>query len=323
MTEAEPGSRLPGPPRPLEEVACVATHWSINLSLSTIWPTNAMTNIDQFESVFKAANKTVFTAESVRIGSVLVVTGLDRAAGQAYGERARGFLGSLDAPEEWRVVAEEEFSDVGDLLELVTAQSPDLICTYRNVHAHVPDYPYSLGLFVEVLTQATATPVLLLPRPERLVEHALPDRRHVMAITDHLTGDHHLVSYAARLTPPEGTLVLSHVEDEATYERYLGTIAKIPTIDTDQAGVAIREQLLKEPRDYIESCRQVLDGTSAGLRIEEVVTLGHHLADYRRLVQEHQIDLLVMNTKDEEQLAMHGLAYPLAVELRTTPLLLL
>jgi hypothetical protein len=30
-----------------------------------------------------------------------------------------------------------------------------------------------------------------------------------------------------------------------------------------------------------------------------------------------------MNTKDEDQLAMHGLAYPLAVELRDIPLLML
>ena len=30
-----------------------------------------------------------------------------------------------------------------------------------------------------------------------------------------------------------------------------------------------------------------------------------------------------MNTKDDDQLAMHGLAYPLAVELRDIPLLML
>lgn len=30
-----------------------------------------------------------------------------------------------------------------------------------------------------------------------------------------------------------------------------------------------------------------------------------------------------MHTKDEDQSAMHGLAYPLAVELRETPLLML
>ena len=57
--------------------------------------------------------------------------------------------------------------------------------------------------------------------------------------------------------------------------------------------------------------------------VEEVVRLGHHLREYVHMVEEHEVDLLVMNTKDQDQLAMHGLAYPLAIEVRTVPLLLL
>ena len=44
---------------------------------------------------------------------------------------------------------------------------------------------------------------------------------------------------------------------------------------------------------------------------------------YKELGQKPQVDLLVMNTKDEDQLAMDGIAYPLAVELREIPLLML
>ena len=51
--------------------------------------------------------------------------------------------------------------------------------------------------------------------------------------------------------------------------------------------------------------------------------MGHRIAEYRRLITEHKVDLLVMNTRDDDQLAMHGLAYPLAISLRETPLLLL
>ena len=46
-------------------------------------------------------------------------------------------------------------------------------------------------------------------------------------------------------------------------------------------------------------------------------------AAYRRLIEQHEVDLLVLNTKDEDQLAMRGIAYALAVELRQTPLLML
>ena len=57
--------------------------------------------------------------------------------------------------------------------------------------------------------------------------------------------------------------------------------------------------------------------------IESVVTVGHRLSEYAGLIEEHEIDLLVFNTKDDDQLAMHGLAYPLAIELRQIPLLML
>ena len=55
------------------------------------------------------------------------------------------------------------------------------------------------------------------------------------------------------------------------------TIAKIPDIDTDTARETILEQLLQEPRDYIRSCREVIQAESLPLKIEEIVTAGHHL----------------------------------------------
>ena len=45
--------------------------------------------------------------------------------------------------------------------------------------------------------------------------------------------------------------------------------------------------------------------------------------DHERLVEDTGANLLVLNTRDEDQLAMHGLAHPLAVGLRRIPLLML
>jgi hypothetical protein len=144
-----------------------------------------------------------------------------------------------------------------------------------------------------------------------------------MAITDHLTGNGHLVNIAARCTRPGGTLWLTHVEDEATLQRHLDIIGKIPELDTEVARERIPRQLLKEPGDYIQSCREQLIAAQLDLQIQAEIVLGHRLSDHKRLVDQHQIDLLVMNSKDDEQLAMHGLAYPLTIELRHLPLLLL
>ena len=56
--------------------------------------------------------------------------------------------------------------------------------------------------------------------------------------------------------------------------------------------------------------------------MEEIVSTGHRLSEYQRLISSHAVEMLVMHARDEDQSAMHGLAYPLAVELRHIPLLL-
>jgi len=287
-----------------------------------------MTNIDQFESVFKAADKPPFSHELISVRSVLIVTDIDPEASEQFATGVRSFLKTFAASGEeiiWNIVGRNEYSDLGHMLELVAERKPDLICTYRNLHIPAVEYPHSLGVYVDVLTQATSIPVLLLPHPtiDARAAESLRGTKTVMAIADHLAGAHHLVSMAVTFTQRDGTLLLTHVEDEKSFDRYIQTIGKIPAIDTDQARELILEQLLKEPSDYIQSCRDVLHSEGLPIDVQEIVTIGHLLADYKRLVAEHSVDLLVMNTKDEDQLAMHGLAYPLSVELRETPLLLL
>lgn len=288
-----------------------------------------MTNIDQFESLFRAASKPQFELEDIRIDKILIITDLDRAATDQFSERVKNYLRVFDGPlaPTYDQIEGNAFQSVRQLLAAVSDCNPDLICTYRNLHMPATEFPYSLGVYIDVLTQATKIPVLLLPRPEIMSQSAndvLADgTKDVMAVTDHLAGDHHLVNAAVKFVLPGGKLMLSHVEDAHTFARYLATIDKIPDIDSEIAKQTIMDQLLSEPTDYIESCRQVLQQADQRIEIEPIVTVGHHIVDYRRLVAEHNVDLLIMHTKDEDQLAMHGVAYPLAIELRTTPLLLL
>ena len=94
-------------------------------------------------------------------------------------------------------------------------------------------------------------------------------------------------------------------------------------IDTETAAETINAQLLKEPHDYIRSCRAAIEAAGLNVSIEEIVVMGRRIEEYTRLIEAHEVDLLVMHAKDEDQLAMHGLAYPLAVELRQIPLLML
>lgn len=283
-----------------------------------------MTNIDQFESLFKKADKPKFQLESVDLDELMVVTDDDHAQTDQFTDQVIDLLDHtlLESEITWHKVSGDQHTSVNDLLEIVERVQPDLICTYRNLHAPASDFPYSLGVYIDVLSQVTEMPVLVLPSPHRSA--TIPtSTKNVMAIADHLTGDHHLVSYAARLTTKEGTLLLSHVEDEFTFQRYVNVISKIPSIETEAARDSILKQLLEEPHHFIRSCSDVLAEAGLPIEVKEIVTLGHSLRDYQRLIDQHQVDLLVVNTKQDDQLAMHGLAYPLCVELRDTPILML
>lgn len=283
-----------------------------------------MTRVDQFESVFKAASKEVFQYAEVPIRKVLVVTDVERARAEELAGRIRGFLEALGGVE-WVVVAGGDFHGVEALLELVERESPNLICTYRHLHSEAWRWPHALGEELAVLTQVTRHPVLVVPHPDsgRALDHALQNTDIVMAVTDHLTGDDRLINHALRFVRRGGRLLLTHIEDERTFERYMEVISKIPSIDTDTAREMIHDRLLREPRDFIASCRAVLEERKTPIEIEEIVTMGRRLRDYRELIESREVDLVVFNTKDEDQLAMHGMAYPLAVELRQVPLLML
>ncbi len=56
-----------------------------------------MTNVDQFESMFRSASREVFQYERVNIESVLVLTDRDEEDAKLFGDRSVGSWG-LSAP---------------------------------------------------------------------------------------------------------------------------------------------------------------------------------------------------------------------------------
>ena len=286
-----------------------------------------MIRIDQFESVFKSADKPVFRYEPFSVGSPMVLTDLDDEAAESFAVLAGKYTGAGGSREisAQRVIKGADFSTIEECLELIAVGKPDLICTYRGLHSDCWRWGQSLGSYVEVLTQTVSVPVLVFPHPAaaETLSAAEAGCRHVMAMTDHLAGDICLVNAALFFTPAQGTLHLINLEDQQVFERYMAAIDKIPSIDSAAARDSVLAQILKEAKDYIQSCRTVMEEQELDVEIQETVELGLHVADYKRLAAARDVDLLVMNTKDSGQLAMHGLAYELAVELNDIPLLLL
>ena len=283
-----------------------------------------MPTLDLFESVFKSAIKPRFHHAEPSIDRSLIITDLAQDAVEEYSSLVQQLL-SQQQITEWEIISGDQYRSTLDLLSLLEDRTVDLICCYRNLHSQAWQHPHSLGSHLDVLIQKASTPVLVLPHPQAdyAYQRAYDGIQQVLAITDHMTDDDQLVSYAAKFTAPNGHLHLAHIEDDIIFARYMEAIGKIATIDTDSAETALRHQLLKYPREYIDSCKTVLESRYPDMTIGNIVNYGHRLREYLVYVDELKIDLLVIHGKDEDQLAMHGLSYPLAVELRQIPILII
>ncbi len=285
-----------------------------------------MPTLDQFESVFRSAVKPIYRYDAATINRAVVITDLAQAAAEEFSEPIQQLLAHLQITD-WKTISGDQYASTLDLLKLLDDEDDavDLICCYRNLHSQAWQHPHSLGSHLDVLIQKTSSPVLILPHPLAgyAYEHAFDDIRQVLAMTDHMTHDDRLVSLAAKFTGSSGSLHLAHIEDNVVFDRYMVAISKIPTIDTESAETALRLQLLKYPREYIDSCEMVLKSIFPGMEIENIVIYGHRLRDYLAYVEKLNIDLLVIHGKEDDQLAMHGLSYPLAIELRQIPILVI
>ena len=286
-----------------------------------------MSTVDQFESVFKAAAKTTYVHEKHPLGKVLLVTDMENAEATLYLQTVRKFLEGIlpESETEWMLESKDGFENVKDLLDKVEEHQPDLVITYRNLRSDAWRWPYSLGEHLDVLTQVTTTPVFVLPHPNREDATGFLNRplQTVMAVSGHLCGEGTLVGYSSAFTPSGGKLILSHIEDELTLDRYLDAIEKIPELDSEVARETILSRLLNDAKDFSESAREALRATDLDITVECHAKVGRRLEDYRKLIEDEHVDLLVMHAKEDDQMAMHGMAHPLAVELRTVPLLLL
>lgn len=281
-----------------------------------------MVDLDQIESQFRASIKTLPEFERPEVKAGLIVTDLPGPDAGNFADKIKAFLkvlGDLN----WKVIGKDDYSSVSGVLKQVEDHKPDLIVTYRHLFES-EDLPYSLGTYAEMLTQATSTPVLLCPKPSHsLIDKALENTDRIMVVTDRIIGDSKLLNWGLLLVEDGGRLRLTHVEDDATFERYIEVIGKIPGIDTEFAKKAIEKRLIEDASAYIEAVIEGVKLARPKVQMVSTVRMGHAASSYKSLVEEQETDILVFNTKDEDQLAMHGIAYSLAVELLDRPLLML
>ncbi|RMG36829.1 MAG: hypothetical protein D6725_09980 [Planctomycetota bacterium] len=280
--------------------------------------------IDEFQSVFRRAERPHFRYDRPSLRSVLLVTDRNRADAARIRDLATAYCGTLSTCR-WEFVVDEDYRKAAELLEIVRSARPDLVVTYRYLDEHGLIPHHALGVYVELLAQCSPAPVLLLPASGRTdfpVPSELPQCREVIVVTDYLTGDDRLVNYGAALAPDDGKLVLSHIEDSVTFRRYMRAVERIPDVPTEPLRQQLSQQLLHDAERYADSAAEALRGARPGLRVESVVRFGRSLRHYAELIAEYTADLVVFNTQAEDQHAMSGLSYSMATEFSHVPLLL-
>jgi len=92
-----------------------------------------MTNIDQFESIFKKADKPRFQLEEVDLDELMVVTDDDQTQTEKFADQVADLLDTTLLEEQitWHKVSGDQHTSVNDLLLHIERIKPDLICTYR------------------------------------------------------------------------------------------------------------------------------------------------------------------------------------------------
>ena len=279
--------------------------------------------IDQYESQFKSAVKERYQYVEPCLEKVLLITDYDKDVSEILLNTVKRLLPSWALPD-WTTFCKDDYDSVRSLLNRINEVAPDLIISQRNIKTADENLVYGLSDYTDSLTQVTSTPVLLLPNLSvDELGTKLAGVEDVMVQTDHLTGDQRLISWGCAFARPGGNLMLTHIEDDQVFNYYIDAISKIPEIDTALAKNKLQEELIKLPTDYISSATEVLLAAFPELSVKGIVKLGHTLDDYKDIIENSNVDLLIVNTKVEGQLAMSGRAYALAVELKQQPLLLL
>jgi len=282
--------------------------------------------IDEFESIFRSADKPIFHFAPPKVEKILLMSDLSGQEARTFEEKVRQFVesGEPGVIITWESIHGDEPDTRDELLKVVEAHAPDLIVTHRNLHDDIRDPHFGLGVYVEVLTQSTEAPVMVVPRLwDEAFEKATEKLEDVMMVADHLVGDDRLVNWAVHFVNNSGILFFTNVESQFEFERYMAAVSRIPDIETELAEGEIRRELLKEAEDYIQRCRKILAKVKPNLQTEAIVTMGYPLPTYRELLRQHHHKMLVMDSKDEKQIAMRGLAYAMAVEFSDIAMLLI
>ena len=105
--------------------------------------------------------------------------------------------------------------------------------------------------------------------------------------------------------------------------RYASTdeVADLAKVAGRYGGIYV-SHMRDEGSALLDSVEETLRKELPNIKVVKHISHGLQLDEYRKTVEKHKADLVVLQAHDPDQQAMNATAYSLAVELRTTPLLI-
>ena len=255
-------------------------------------------NLDVFESMFNRSVKHHYEFQPVKLNSLMIIAESDHL-------NSLDEFGSKYCENRAKYKYTSDFS-WSDLLNTLEETKPDLLLMQRQLG--IPSgLKFSLGPILISLSQELEIPILILPTDYKGFEI-----RNVLAGFDHQIDNSHLVNHSLILKKEMERLVLVHVEEESVFNYYVDAIAKIPGINTDYARTAIEETILNLAGDFFKNVKDNLNDES--FKVYEYCKLGDVVNEYKEIISEHSIDLMVFEAQDDSKLAMHSLGQSLAIQ---------
>ena len=255
-------------------------------------------NLDVFESMFNRSVKHHYEFESVKLNSLMIIADSDHL-------NSLDDFGSKYCENRMKYEYDSEFK-WSDLLDSVIEARPDLLLMQRQLGIH-SGMEFSLGPILVSLSQKLDIPVLVLPNEFKDLEI-----RNVLAGFDHQIDNSHLVNHSLILKKDMERLLLVHIEEESVFNYYMDAIAKIPGINTDYARTNIEETILNLAGDFFENVKDNLGQDN--IKVHEYCKLGDVVKEYKEIISQHSIDLMVFEAQDDSKLAMHSLGQSLAIQ---------
>lgn len=285
-----------------------------------------MPTIDEFESRFRRAIKPLYDYEEISISSVVLV--LD---GKAISDEdlenikrcTKAIFGLNDPDLRIETFNISEFTSVVDCIRNIRALNPDLIISERLLGLPDTTLP-SIGAYVDSFSYRVDCPVCIVPFNflKRNYEKC-EALKNIMVLSESIQGDSKLVNFALNFVSIGTKLVLTDMINGKTFNYYIELVSKIASIETEPAREELQKLIVKMASEFEDDCITKLEEIMPDLAVAKHIDFAYKVQDYLNILNEHKADILIINSRTDEEKNLNTIAHSLAISVTDIPVMLI